>query len=129
MVSEADKDSLLKSIVNWIPVEVIAPYEFTMGFIPAAHETFRLVVTFAAVPIAFLWIAFATKPDAGKVAWRQAIIAPVAFVCWAMAMETEVIKALFMDWEPWMGSVALGAGTVLLPILDGILKALGVPQN
>lgn len=129
LVAEGDEDSPLKSILGWIPIEVIASYKFVMGFIPSDHEAARVWVTGIAVPIAFLWIAFATKPNDRKVAWRQALIAPFALACWAMAIEIDVMNALFPHWEPWMGSVALGAGTVLLPIFDGILKAFGVPQN
>jgi hypothetical protein len=129
MVAESDKDSVLKAILGWIPVEVIAPYKFTMGFIPPGHGSARLWVTGLAVPVTFAWIVFATTPEGRKIAWRQAIIAPVAFACWAMAMQADVMKMLYPSWEPWMGSVALAAGTVLLPIFDGILKKAGVPQN
>jgi hypothetical protein len=129
VVSENDQDSLFRSILDWIPVEVIGSYKVVEGAIPADYDGFRLWITILAVPVTFLWIAFATKPAGRKIAWRQALIAPFAFVIWTMAIAPEIIRLLFPSWEPWMGSVALGVGTVLLPIFDGILEALGVPQN
>ncbi len=32
-------------------------------------------------------------------------------------------------WKPWMGTVLLLLGGILLPVIDGILKALGLTQG
>jgi hypothetical protein len=129
LVSTAEGDSILAAIVKWIPVEVITVYKFLMGLIPQGFGSARLWTSVALVPICFLWIAFATRPDGARVAWRQAALAPFAFACWVVALQDDVMKGLAPGWQPWMGSVVLGVGALLLPILDGILRSLGVPQN
>lgn len=69
------------------------------------------------------------KVDA-RIAWRQVIIAPFAFICWIAAMQGPLFASAFPNWwEDWIGSVAVGVGTLVLPILNGILKRLGVPQD
>jgi hypothetical protein len=129
MVAPANQDSLLAAIVKWIPVEVLTVYKTVEGVIPDERNTFRLAFTLFAIVSSALWIAFATKPTAKKIAWRQVILAPVAFTCWVVAMEGHAIKAVMPGWEFWMGSLVLGVGTISLPILDGILKAIGIPQD
>jgi len=128
-VAATTEDSLLSAIVKWIPVEVLTVYKTIDGFIPADYHTFRLLFTVAVIIICALWIAFATKPEAKSVAWRQVILAPIAFTCWAVAMQSEIMQEIIRGWLPWMGSVVLGGGTLLLPIFDGMLKALGVNQS
>jgi hypothetical protein len=129
MVSTGQQDSLLTAILMWIPVEVITSYKVIMGLIPADYGSGRLWTSILAIPITALWIAFATRTEGRKVAWRQVILAPLAFTCWVVAIQEDVMKGQFPDWELWMGSVVLGVGTLVLPILDGILRSLGITQN
>jgi hypothetical protein len=129
MVAPANQDSLLVAIVKWIPVEVLTVYKTVDGVIPQQRNAFRLGFTCFGIISSALWIAFATKPTGKKIAWRQVILAPIAFTCWVIAMEGDAIKMQWPDWEFWMGSLILGIGTISLPILDGILKAVGIPQD
>jgi hypothetical protein len=129
LVATTSEDSLLSAIVKWIPVEVLTVYKTIDGFIAADYQPFRLWFTVGVIIICPLWIGFATKPDLKQIAWRQVILAPIAFTCWAVAMQTEIMKEIFFGWLPWMGSVVLGVGTLLLPIFDGMLKALGINQS
>ena len=129
MVAPANQDPLLTAIVKWIPVEVLTIYKTVDGVIPAGKEQFRLWFAVGAILLCALWIAFATKPDGKPIAWRQVVLAPFAFLCWVVAMQGSTLKQIAPGWESWMGSVVLGAGTLFLPILEGILKALGVRQN
>jgi hypothetical protein len=119
----------MTAILKWIPVEVIGAYKVAIG-LSYDHPVFGLWLSVLTVPTCGLWIAFATKPKLGTIAWRQALLAPLAFAGWAVAMGTDLIKAeVYQAWTPSMGAAVLVAGTILLPILDGILKAIGVPQN
>jgi hypothetical protein len=129
MIAAGDQDKMLTAVLKWIPVEVIAAYKFIIDLIPSGHLSFQLWSSIAAIPISGLWIAFATQPDGRTIAWRQVILAPIAFACWAVAMQGDMLSEVSKAWEPWMGSVVLGAGMMLLPIFDGILKAFGIPQN
>jgi|SRR5215831_1955139 len=129
MVSPTEQDSLLAAVIKWIPVEVLTVYKAVDGFIPAERYSFRLGFIISATAVCALWIAFATKPSDKRLAWRQVILAPIAFLCWAVAIETDLIQHVYKDWQAWMGSVILGGGTLLLPIFDGILKSLGVSQG
>jgi len=115
--------------VKWIPVEVITVYKAAMGAIPENWINLRVWSSAASLVITALWIAFATTPAPGRVAWRQVLLAPVAFACWAVATQPDIVRRLYPAWEPWMAILVLCGGTLLLPILEGVLKALGVPQN
>jgi hypothetical protein len=122
-----DDDKALQAIATMIPVEVIAAYNSLIAVIPAAHVSIRFWLTVVMMPITALWIAFATKD--GRIGWRQVIIAPFAFACWTCAIQGALLMSVFPWWENWIGSVAVGLGTLVLPILNGFLKLLGVPQN
>jgi hypothetical protein len=128
-IANEDQDNSLKAIMTWIPVEVIGAYKFVIELIPLDYPSWRIALTGIVLLLAPLWIGFATKPDDKPVAWRQVIIAPFAFICWVMAIQPDIPAAFFHGWQPWMGSVVLGVGTLLLPVIDGILKRLGVTQN
>lgn len=124
LISAADQTKLLTAILEWIPVEVIAAYKFVINLIPSDNESFRLWSSVSAIPITALWIAYATRPKGQEIAWRQVILGPIAFTCWAIAMQGDILKYVSQSWEPWMGSVVLAGGTILLPIFDGIFRAL-----
>ena len=128
-IAKKHQDGVLTAILTWIPFEVIAAYKFIMGFVPLDYPGWRFWLTVIVLVITPFWIAFATTSKQRKIAWRQVFLAPVAFVCWVAAIQEDVVARCFADWHPWMGSVVLGLGTLLLPVLDGILKKAGVPQN
>jgi hypothetical protein len=128
-ISAENEDSTFKAIMAWIPVEVIGAYKFVIGLIPLDYSSWRIWLTAIVCVLAPAWIAFATKPDQKDIAWRQVFIAPFAFVCWVVAIQPDIPALLNGDWKPWMGSVVLGVGTLLLPVIDGILKRLGFTQQ
>lgn len=129
LVAASDQDSLLAAIVKWIPVEVVTVYKAAMGIIPDNRHSLRLAFTIFSIVITALWIAFATRPESRRVAWRQVLLAPIAFTCWAVATQGDVMQGLYSAWESWMAFLVLAVGTLLLPIFDGILRSLGVTQN
>ncbi|MBR1231637.1 hypothetical protein [Bradyrhizobium sp. AUGA SZCCT0182] len=129
LVAKGDQDGLLNAIITWIPIEVIGAYKFIVGVIPAEVTSWRLGITILVLIITPFWIAFATKPSQKETAWRQVILAPIAFVCWVTAIQPDVVTIIYSSWQSWMGSVTLGVGTLLLPVFDGALKKLGIPQN
>jgi hypothetical protein len=121
-------EPLLTAIVKWIPVEVLTIYKTVDGILKDGR--FRLGFAAFVIVVTPLWIAFATRPSGKGIAWRQVLLAPFAFVCWAIAMmDAETMMLLWVTWQSWMGSLALGVGTLLLPVLDGIFRSLGVPQD
>jgi hypothetical protein len=128
-VSAGKKDSLVSAILHWIPIEVIGTYKLVVGVIPSDHIVWQWGFTVFAAVMTPLWIAFATKPEKAKIAWRQTIIATVAFPCWMAAIQQDLMISAFSGWKPWMGSVVLGVGTLLLPVIEGALRRAGVRQN
>lgn len=129
LIAADDQDNLLTAIFKWIPIEVIGFYKFVMGIVPLEAVSWRLWISILAVPVTSLWIAFATTPEGKRIAWRQVFLAPFAFLCWAAAIQPDVMLQLIPQWQQWTGSVALAGGVLLLPILDGILRRLGMTQN
>lgn len=128
-VAAGQEDKALQAVLKWIPIEIIGFYQAIMAAVPIEKTGFRLWATAAAVPICAGWIAFATKPDDHQgYAQRQIILAALAFVFWAAAVQSEVLHSTVAWWETWMGSAVLIFGSVLLPIFDGILKKLGFTQ-
>lgn len=127
-VAAGEQDTALKAVLKWIPIEIIGFYQAIMAAVPIAKTDVRLWLTAVTIPICALWIAFATKPDDKGYAWRQIMLAALAFVFWSVAVQSEVLKALSW-WETWMGTVVLILGSVLLPIFDGVLMRLGFTQN
>jgi hypothetical protein len=123
------QDSLLSAIIKWIPVEILTVFKTVDGFVPVEKYGTRLILGATFMFLTPLWIGYATHPEGKPVAWRQVILAPVAFCLWAIAMLGDPLKYIFVSWNPWMGSVSLGIGTLLLPIFDGLLRSLGVKQE
>lgn len=128
MVAGYEQDSLVESIIKWIPVEVLMVYKTIDNLVPDGAGWHRGLVI-AGIVITALWIAFATKPNDKPIAWRQVILAPFAFTCWAIGMRPTVMPMLQKGYESNVGSAVLAGGTLLLPILDGILKKAGIRQN
>lgn len=110
-------------------MEVVTFYKAAMGIIPGDEHSIRFHTTWLSVVATVLWIAFATRPKEGPVAWRQVIIAPIAFTCWAVATQQDVVMQVYPEWKTWMAALVVATGTLLLPIIDGLLKAIGVPQG
>jgi hypothetical protein len=128
-VAAAEDDKNLKAVIKWIPTEFIGFYQAIMAAVPVAEGGARLWLSGLGIPLCAAWIGFATKPTGAKLAWRQIILAAVAFTFWAAAVQSEVLQASIDWWKPWMGTVLLLLGGILLPVIDGILKALGLTQG
>ncbi len=127
----ADDQRPLQAILKWIPVEVIAAYQFTIGIVDSSSPKILITVAIIFVFLTAGWIAFATVDhQASKnIAWRQVVLAVTAFIVWVVGTQPEVMKVPFQSWTSSIGSIALGIGWLLLPIIDGILQRLGVPQD
>jgi len=128
LVSDQEKDSGLKAILDWIPIEIVGPYKAIANMIPP-DGTGSLWLTLIGLTVTFCWIAFSTKGGDQKVAWRQAIVSTCAFVFWAAGLQPDVMKLVFSGWQDWMSAVALAGGSLILGLLDRILAFIGVPQN
>lgn len=128
-VAAADEDKNLKAVIKWIPTEFIGLYQAIMAAVPLAEGGARLWLSGLGIPLCAAWIGFATKPPEAKLAWRQIILAAVAFTVWAAAVQSEVLQASIDWWKPWMGTVLLLFAGAFLPVLDKILKAIGLTQG
>jgi hypothetical protein len=123
----ASGQKTLDLVLKWIPVEIIALYQAVIAAIPTSDGDLRLGATYVAIVVCAAWIAFATKPANEPIAWRQMILSTLAFIFWAVAVQSEVLEKVY-DWKPVIGGLVLIFGSALLPIFDGILARLGVPQ-
>ena len=127
----SDDDKPLQAVLKWIPVEVIGAYQVAIGVVPPNRPAVIALLAIVFVVLSGAWIAFATANDVSKslIAWRQVILATIAFTLWILGTQPEVVRYAVSSWENWMGSVVLGLGWLLLPIADGILRKMHVPQD
>jgi hypothetical protein len=119
----------LTKILEYIPIEVIGFYQALIAAIPTDHWKTRLNLSGAGIIVCGLWIAFATKPPTKGTAWRQMILAMLAFAFWAVGAQSDALQHLIKGWQLYFGTIVLICGTMLLKIFDGILARLHVPQN
>jgi hypothetical protein len=127
-----DRDGLISAITQWIPIELIAFYQgMTIPFGDAIARGLWYTII-AGMLVTFLWIAFATESaqKASRIAWRQVVLSCVAFFFWVVGTTSPDIWKLVMPWwHPGINPAALALGAVALPITDGIMRRLGVPQD
>jgi len=101
-----DEDGVISAITKWIPVEVIAFYQgITIPFGDSLAHGLWFAIPFGTV-VTGLWIAFATK-----------------------STSPDIWKALLSWWHPGINPATLAAGAVALPIADGVMRRLGLPQD
>ena len=127
-----DRDGVISAITKWIPIEVIAFYEGIATPFGDKLSQGLVYAIIAGVTVTFLWIAFATESakNASRIAWRQVILSCFAFIFWVIGTTSpDIWKALAPWWHPGINPAALAAGAILLPIIDGILRRAGVPQD
>jgi hypothetical protein len=126
------RDNLLSSITKWIPIEVIAFYQGVttpFGDKLAGGLFYALA---AGLVVTFLWIAFATEraKTVSRIAWRQVILSCVAFAFWVVGTTSpDIWKVVLPWWHAGINPAVLAAGAVALPIVDGLLRRLQIPQD
>lgn len=127
----ASDGKALDAILKWIPIEVIAAYQFTIGVVPENKPEFLLPLAVVFTILTGGWIAFATAnaESLHRIAWRQVILSTFAFAIWIVGTQPTALKQLVEWWEPFIGSIVLGVGWLLLPILNGLLIQARVPQD
>jgi hypothetical protein len=130
--ADPTRDNLVSAITKWVPIEVIAFYEGVTTPFGAQLASGLLYAMVLGLAVTFLWTAFATERSdaASRIAWRQVILSCIAFLFWVTGTTSPDIwsKVVFW-WHPAINSAALAAGTVILPIVDGIMRRLGIPQD
>jgi hypothetical protein len=130
--SGESRDSTVSALVKWIPIEVIAFYEAITTPFGNDVGPFLIHAIAAGTVASFLWTAFATTDQKARsaIAWRQVVLATLAFVFWAVGTTSpELWKGLLGAWNPALNPVTLASGAIALPIVDGVLRRLGVPQD
>jgi hypothetical protein len=82
--------------------------------------------------VTVLWIAFATEnaQKASRIAWRQVVLSSVAFLFWVVGTTSpDIWKVLWSWWNAGINPATLAFGAVCLPIIDGVMRRMGVPQD
>jgi hypothetical protein len=94
-----EKDGPISAITKWIPIEVIVFYQGIT--IPFGNDIAHGIWYAISVGavVTFLWIAF------------------------------DIWKVILSWWHPGINPAALAIGAVTLPITDGIMRRLGIPQD
>jgi len=85
-----DADKYLDRVVKYVPADVVAAWTAAVALIKATTgipSTTVLLISFAVVlGITFWWTLHVTKEAAQPPAYKQAIIAVVAFAVWVLAL-------------------------------------------
>ena len=127
-----DREGLISSITKWIPIEVIAFYQGVTTPFGDALSQGLIYAIIAGVAVTFLWIAFATESAKAqsRIAWRQVVLSCFAFIFWVVGTTSpDLWKVLTPSWHPGFNSATLAIGAIALPIIDGVMRRLGVPQD
>ena len=132
VAATGERDNVASALAKWVPVEVIAFYEGVTTPFGSQIAGLLWYTIIVGVIIVLLWTAFATEDStkSSRIAWRQVIISSIAFVFWvAGTTSPDIWKMLYSWWQVGINPAILALGAVLLPIVDGILRRLGVPQD
>ena len=132
VAAAAEGDNIASALAKWVPVEVIAFYEGITTPFGNQVAAFLWYAIIAGIIVVVLWIAFATedKNKSSRIAWRQVIISPFAFLFWVSGTTSpDIWKIIYPWWQVGLNPAILAFGTVALPIIDGILRHLGLPQD
>ncbi len=129
--AKANDDGFVATVVKYVPIEVVAVFEAIAVAIPTANAKATFWIAVVMIPMTALWILFGTTNEVKnrKIAWRQVILAPLAFAFWAAGTQLTMMQVQFTGWKPWMSAAAVAAGSFALPICNGVLRALNVPQD
>lgn len=128
----SDASGPVGAITRWIPIEVIAFFEGITQPFGNQIAPYLLYCIAAGLIATFLWIAFATADAQAKsvIAWRQVVLSCISFFFWVVGTTNSEVWALtFKWWHPGFGPAGLALGAILIPIVDGVLKRLRVPQD
>lgn len=125
-------DGTLSAVTKWVPVEVIAFYEAaTTPFgMEIAPSLWLLII--AGITVTFLWIAYATADaqKSSRIAWRQVVLSCFAFAFWVIGTTSPDIWVMVHTWwRPGIGAAVIALGAIALPIIDGVIRRLGLPQD
>jgi hypothetical protein len=131
-IGRARKDDPSTAITKWIPVEVIACYEAVTTAFGNSIAAWLPYVIPAGILVTFGWIAFATADKKAKsaIAWRQAWVSSFAFAFWvAGSTSADIWRLIVPGWNSAFNPALFAIGGVLLPIVDGVLRRLGIRQD
>jgi hypothetical protein len=132
VAAAAERDSVASALAKWVPVEVIVFYEGITTPFGSQVSDFLWYAIIVGILVVILWIAFATeeKAKSSRIAWRQVIVSPFAFLFWvAGTTSPDIWKIIYPWWQVGFNPAILAFGVVALPIIDGILRRLGLPQD
>jgi hypothetical protein len=111
---------------------VIACYQgITIPIGPDLAQGLWIAIPLGTV-ITGLWIGFATEnaQKTSHIAWRQVVLACLAFIFWVVGTTSpDIWKTALSWWRPGINSAVLAGGAVVLPIADGIMRRFGIPQD
>jgi hypothetical protein len=130
VVAPVEEDSYLLKLTKYIPAEIVAVYQFTSGMLVSWQSPWSPWVcvgwvTFLAIFTA-VWIPYATSDPAHNVTAHkfQVYSGVIAFLVWAFALGgawQRLLAGGFAEAQPVIGALALGAATLLIPLLEKIL--------
>jgi hypothetical protein len=110
-------DSALARLLTYVPVEVIAVYQASLGLLPTLGPTAAWVWFGFLLILCPLWIAFATRGGkTDKVDWFHIAAATVCFIVWTFAQQSGPFATL--HYSPAAGSLVLLGASLLIPLLD-----------
>ena len=146
-------DSIIQTIIKYIPAEIVAIYPALVGYfnvnpntvIPPHYITYYVIIVVVLFIFTLVWTYFgvidnktAALKKLNTHALFHAIIAGIAFLIWIYAIGNSLLKAFLCGcintdcddcgiYSPVLGAIFLALFTLLTPIIERIF--LGPKQN
>ena len=117
-------DSLPEKLVKYVPAETLAFFVPLAAAAGTQRQGFLIALLVIGVigTVAYLWYAARSLPAGQRPLLHFYVLAPIAFLCWAVATAPNVADLIGID---SLISAAILTGSVfLIPITDSILTWL-----
>lgn len=111
-------DSRLDKVVKYVPADVVAAWTAIVAIaktMAAVQSAWVLVGGFAVgAAVTFWWTLKQTAEASQPPAWKQAIVAVVAFAVWVLALgDLDVALGSVVAWDPTYAKIILVGFTLI----------------
>ena len=117
-------DGLPEKLVKYVPAETLAFFVPLAAAAGTDRQGFLIALLVIGIigTVAYLWYAARALPDGQRPLIHFYVLAPIAFLCWAIATAPNVAELIGID--SLIAAAILTGAVFLIPITDSILTWL-----